>query len=96
MNLNGISGAISEMVRALLIFTGRFSPNRRKHIDPSAGYERIDGFFLYVGTEGDVHYTDMEGSTGTEHFIVGYHPTQFKRIGPLAEGTTAGDLAACF
>lgn len=85
-----------RMLEALYAFQARFSSNNRIHIDPVAGFIKASGFFLYVGTEGNVRYTDMSGNVGIEKFVVGYHPTMFIRVWENSNGTSASDMAACF
>lgn len=82
-------------ISVLASLLGRLSANYSENITFTSGrYDRAQGFFLYVGVEGDVNIEDMSGRAQTRHFVVGYHPLKIRAV--LESGTVATDLAACF
>lgn len=60
----------------------------------STAYTNDNGFYLYVGTAGNVAYTDWNGNVKTAAFGIGYHPVKLKKIDTTANGTTASGLSA--
>lgn len=85
----------SPVISTLADLLGKLSANFSENIAYTSGiYTRATGFYLYVGVEGDVQYTDMRDVSSTRHFVVGYHPIRIKSI--TEAGTTATDLGACF
>jgi hypothetical protein len=86
---------LQQLLKLLTDLLGKLSTSFSENITYTSNrYERPDGFWLYVGVEGDVQYEDMRGVGSTRHFVVGYHPTKIKAV--ISTGTTATDLGACF
>lgn len=83
--------AIATLLKLLI---SRASYDGAEAITDASDYSRPDGFFLYVGTEGDVTFTTMKGQTMTKNMVVGYHPIRMASI--TGATTTATDLIALF
>lgn len=86
------AATVQALVKVLSDLLGKLSAQYSENI--TADYSKPSGFYLYVGVEGDVTYTDMRDVSSTRHFVVGYHPIRMKTI--TIATTTATDLAACF
>lgn len=82
----------ADLIRVLSDLLGRLSCQYSEDI--TADYSKPTGFYLYVGVEGDVTFTDMRDVSSTRNFVAGYHPIRMKSI--TIASTTATDIAACF
>lgn len=86
--------ATLELLSEVIVKLARLQVDRVADITDASDFEKEDGFYLYVGVEGNVTFTDMFGTTLTKHLVVGYHPIKMKSI--TGATTAATDLIACF
>lgn len=86
------SDQLNVLISAVTKGLGRLSTDNRIAIADAALFTYPAGFFLYVGTAGDVTYTDMAGRTATRPFTAGYHPSRFTAV----QGAAGTNLEALF
>lgn len=81
---------ISSVLQALI---GKLTAENSEDVDVSANdFVRSDGFFLYVGVSGVVHFDDATGRENSRTLVTGYHPIRMTKV--YNASTTATNLAA--
>jgi len=89
------SDQFNTLIKVLIDLLGKLSSQYTEAITFTSGrYDKPEGFFLYVGTAGNVVFEDMRGVQTTRNMITGYHPVKIRAV--IQSGTTASDLGACF